>query len=1018
MKGRYKYNKNKKLSLNWILLFILFITVVYAAGSATLYITGGGIVKAMPNSDYYYMNGYFYSSPESARASQGRIADKSVVDETADLTSMNQAISQIYEGKKIYMMSTYEVNSKEAITVADKNVEILRYKSDISKLYDSDFTDGSLFKVKDGGQLTITVEDTATLAIDGQNVEVQSIGSGACFSGESGSKLILENKAGITDAFQIKNNVINGGNSCGIFTEGYLKAYKIDISGNKIVGVGNTGYLEGAGIGLYAESSADIESCNIVSNTIVSGSNKDPKGAGIHVWSPKIVNIIDCNISENTIINNISGKLSMGAGIGIRGNISGNVTVKNTNIEGNTATGISGSRAAGIGAYLGNTGGTINFESCTISGNTSDLEQSFGGGIYCTGNGIKNIRKSAESTEQFGCIISNNSAQYGSGMDIYDGFDIIEDCKLSGNKVNMEGSASFPAQFFVEKPAGSKYLIGNTEIESGDSSDYGIWFEGNADTHGTLALSKDSKKFSLSGEKIKVVCSGNKPTSTTPVTFGTNAVETMANYFESGEKKYVVVYRNGNLVLTERECVNLYYSNGTFYFDEACTESTDITRFSEAVEKIRPYNESDTSKGKIYMKSTYSSAANETVNIPASKTVFVQRHSSMTSGQMFYLNRSSTGNLTINATNTNSKLIVDGTGISISDNGAAFYNYGKTLTLNGGTGRNITIQNNGGRFGGAIYSGGSSAALNLTGCVMTGNKASCGGAVYYINGNATLRDCTITGNTASSSGGGLYVYHSNLALQGKMIISDNTSDDLYITGSSYKVNVSGLTAGSNIGVKVEYFPSEGYKTFGTNASYESMLYFTSNMDGYGVTYYNGNLVLAPKLKVTSGISFDDTGYKLRDSSGNGSHVNYTGPIILTASVTSGTEVNFINQTVTDGKTFDITFEDYKHKVKSWYSNIKVTNETICPVTVNMISKGENWIYGHNHPAIKKENGNSVVSRFNLRVVSGSMILGNLYNNLPKVYRNVEFSFLNNPSASFDVNQNTKFNANGTTGAVS
>ena len=100
MKGRYKYNKNKKLSLNWILLFILFITVVYAAGSATLYITGGGIVKAIPNSDYYYMNGYFYSSPESARASQGRIADKSVVDETADLTSMNQAISQIYEGKK------------------------------------------------------------------------------------------------------------------------------------------------------------------------------------------------------------------------------------------------------------------------------------------------------------------------------------------------------------------------------------------------------------------------------------------------------------------------------------------------------------------------------------------------------------------------------------------------------------------------------------------------------------------------------------------------------------------------------------------------------------------------------------------------------------------------------------------------------------------------------------------------------------------------------------------------------
>jgi len=102
MKGRYNYRKkSKKINPNWILLFILVMSVVYAAMNSTLYIKGDGIVKALPNSDYYYYNGYFYSSPEGAVNDNGKIADKSVEEETQVLTSMNQAVAQISEKVKL-----------------------------------------------------------------------------------------------------------------------------------------------------------------------------------------------------------------------------------------------------------------------------------------------------------------------------------------------------------------------------------------------------------------------------------------------------------------------------------------------------------------------------------------------------------------------------------------------------------------------------------------------------------------------------------------------------------------------------------------------------------------------------------------------------------------------------------------------------------------------------------------------------------------------------------------------------
>jgi len=87
-----------------------------------------------------------------------------------------------------------------------------------------------------------------------------------------------------------------------------------------------------------------------------------------------------------------------------------------------------------------------------------------------------------------------------------------------------------------------------------------------------------------------------------------------------------------------------------------------------------------------------------------------------------------------------------------SGNGGAISNVsGATLAL-----VRCTLENNeAGQFGGAVFNDGTFSATN---CTFKGNRAFRGGAIITrFNGglsSATLRNCTITGNTATSTGGG------------------------------------------------------------------------------------------------------------------------------------------------------------------------------------------------------------------------------------------------------------------------
>ena len=201
------------------------------------------------------------------------------------------------------------------------------------------------------------------------------------------------------------------------------------------------------------------------------------------------------------------------------------------------------------------------------------------------------------------------------------------------------------------------------------------------------------------------------------------------------------------------------------------------------------------------------------------------------------------------------------TGNTATNGGGGIYAYECALTIDGAT---ITGNNGGDSLGGGVYISGAKGSGTtgdpyipavIQNATIQNNTAKCGGGINA-SGPVKISDTTITGNTATTlekwGGGGLNAriipqsrYNNGwvFELSGKVIITGNKAEgvdnNLYfpeVTAGTMLPAVTGLTAGSTIGVTTEVKPLKDGGTIAPvyiTGDATSKNYFTSD-EGYEV----------------------------------------------------------------------------------------------------------------------------------------------------------------------------------------
>jgi len=238
------------------------------------------------------------------------------------------------------------------------------------------------------------------------------------------------------------------------------------------------------------------------------------------------------------------------------------------------------------------------------------------------------------------------------------------------------------------------------------------------------------------------------------------------------------------------------------------------------------------------------------------------------SGGVFYVN--SQGKL--NAENA----IFEGN--TATSNGGAIHIGGKT-TLKNCVFKNNHADSNGGAIvtaisveihdcefignsattGGAVNVGGTNSVTKLQGCTFKENSAKVVSAVNLSSSTTTLtiQDCEVTGNTSTDGYGAVNLIGNAkpIKLVGKVIVTGNTKGteacNLHVQdGTTDGYNVTGLTAGSELGVSLQSARiTNGKLYFSTASADNKATYFVSDNSSYEVELNGDN-----KLQLTTNAS--------------------------------------------------------------------------------------------------------------------------------------------------------------------
>ncbi|HWG42525.1 MAG TPA: right-handed parallel beta-helix repeat-containing protein [Gemmataceae bacterium] len=213
-----------------------------------------------------------------------------------------------------------------------------------------------------------------------------------------------------------------------------------------------------------------VQNCTITGNTAGNGGN----GGGI------FANNGDINVINSQLLNNTAGALGFGGGIADFGGGTGNVTVTNSLIAGNSA----GSAGGGIGLLEGGPG-ALTVTGSTISNNSLTTANFGGGGIFANTTGVirvtnTTIQGNTSLTDGGGFVdqfavptsltfsndtIDNNQSTQGNGggIAVLAASNVsIQDSTLSGNTAGLAGAGLFLGNTVLTTTLQGSTVSGNT----------------------------------------------------------------------------------------------------------------------------------------------------------------------------------------------------------------------------------------------------------------------------------------------------------------------------------------------------------------------------------------------------------------------------------------------------------------------------------------------------------------------------------------------------------------------------
>ena len=684
---------------------------------------------------------------------------------------------------------------------ADETVTVLSGRN-VTVLRESSFTNASMFSITKGTFEVNATNATSSITFDGQKIETTVYEGGAFYVGSGGS-LKLSGAEKTVENKKVKTIVIKD---------------------NIISRPSDTSDVYTDGGGIYIDGGTNtLTNCSVTGNKAKSSpSRSSASGGGIYINGGKNT-LTNCSITGNAATANTSSSSVSGGGVYIW---DGTNTLTNCSITDNKA---ESSYFAASGGGFELRGGTNTLTNCSITGNTASAgsSEASGGGIFTQGSGTNTLSNCSITGNMATANTRSSSFAYGGGIYTYKNITLLGTVNITGNTCK------------------TLYASSDNNLHLGNNF---------------MAALSDSNGNTLSTSSKIGVSTKTAPTEGTDVQFATNATEEMKACFTADDDNYIVKYKDSGLYLGVKSS-DLYYKNGTFYTDEACSNSSGFTKLSEAVDSI-------SSLGTIHMMSQYASSADEETNVTAGKSIKVVRHKDFKDASMFKITG---GTFTVNAPNATSSITFDGNKDNVTasvDKGGAFYvGTNGSIKFSGAEksdgGKTIAIQNNvisaSSAYGSGVYISGIGVNNTLENCSITGNTASSssdarGGGVYITGiGTNTLENCSITGNTASSSdarGGGVYIA-MEATLVGTMNITGNTvkkgstssDNNLYLSSGKTVTLSSGsksLSMSSNIGVTTKTAPTASTPAkFATNATEEMKACFTAD-DGNYIVKYNSS----------------------------------------------------------------------------------------------------------------------------------------------------------------------------------